>query len=194
MNSEDQAAGEKRVQEILIDPCLKLGMTKHSTLTKAAFEEMLKSLRQMLSYMTADNLIDLRDKVQANPAGPDRDRFPKSITILPWAHGFQEPVAGPSPLIRKVMTGDVGKEALANGWAPELLDYVKADRKWPKAYSQSLIKRSADNPMRRLEDIELRLSRNDHVTPEECAFRSLRRAAIQRCQDIADLAHTESAA
>ncbi len=192
MNSAEQKAGEKQVSEVLIVPLLLLGMTKHSTLTKAAFEAMLNELRQKLAYMSKDNLIQLRERIEAHPAGPEKDRFPKAITILPWARAIQPPSdVGPSPLIRKVMSSPLGREALAKGWAPELLAHVKAVREWPGNWTVTKIKESADRAIGRLGDIELRMSRSEDVGADDLRWRDERMAQIRRCQDIAEMALSE---
>ena len=57
MDAIEQAAGEKRVQDVLIAPLLALGLARPSMLRQAGFETMLEELRQMLAYLSADNLV-----------------------------------------------------------------------------------------------------------------------------------------
>jgi len=194
MEAIEQAEGEKRVQEVLIAPLLALGLAKPSMLRQAGFEVMLKELRQMLAYMSADNLVRLREEVQDRPGGKGGDRFPIALKILKWARAIQAPEAGPSPLMLEVFAHQLGRDALLNGWAPELLTYIRGDRKWPGAWSVTKIKENADDAMRRLEDIELRLSRCDEISKEDALWRDQRRAANQRCQDIADKTQARGAA
>lgn len=188
MDSAAQKAGEVRVQEKLIDPLIRLGLAKPSTLTVAQFSDMLCGLCQYLAYMTADNLSELVDKVSANPGGKDRDRFPIANKILPWARDIAEPDHGPSPLMLKVFAHRDGHEALDKGWAPELLAHIRAARKWPGAYALSQIRDGASGAVRRLEDIEMRLSRGDAVPKNDADWRNKRRVALRKCQDIADAA------
>lgn len=194
MDEKAQTEGEKRVEAVLIAPLLALGLAKPSTATNAAFENQKKELRQKLAYMSEAGLISLREWIEAHPGGKEKDRFPIPLKILPEAHRIQEPETGPSPLMLKVFGHAMGREAIEKGWAPELLKYLKAAREWPQAYSQTLIKRKADNPVRRLEDIELRMSRNDPISSEDEAFRNHRLAALRKCKDIADQARTGRAA
>lgn len=42
--------------------------------------------------------------------------------------------------------------------------------------------------MRRLPDIEMRMARGDEISKEDSDWRIQRRAAIQKCQNIADQA------
>jgi hypothetical protein len=192
MEAIEQAEGEKRVQETLIAPLMALGLARPSMLRQAAFEVMLKELRQMLAYMSADNLSRLREKVKDRPGGKDGDRFPIALKILKWAREIQQPEAGPSPLMLEVFANQLGRDALVKGWAPELLTYIRGDRKWPGAWSVTKIKESADSAMRRLVGIELRLSRSEEISKEDAQWRDQRRAAIRKCQDIADQAPTQA--
>lgn len=188
MDAVAQKSGEIRVQAELIDPLIRLGLAKPTTLTVARFNVMLVDLCQRLAYMNSDNLSELVDKISANPGGKDRDRFPISNTIMPWARDIAEPTHGPSPLMLKIFAHRDGQVALDKGWAPELLDYIRAARKWPGAYSLSQIEEIASAAVRRLEDVETRLLRRDEVSKEDANWRDRRRAALRKCQSIADMA------
>lgn len=193
MEAIEQAEGEKRVQEVMIAPLLALGLARPSLLTKAEFEVMLKTMRQMLAYMTAENLVRLREEIEARPGGKEGDRFPIALTIMKWARKKQEPKVGPSPLLLDVFASEMGKQALAKGWAPELLINIRGARRWPGPFTVSQIKTSADDAMRRLPDIEMRIARGDDISKEDAQWRDQRREAIQKCQDIADQAQARGA-
>lgn len=193
MDEKAQSEGEKRVDAVLIAPLLALGLAKPSTATKSDFEAQKKELRQKLAYMSDPGLVSLREWIEAHPGGKDKDRFPIPLKILPEAYRIQEPETGPSPLMLKVFGHPMGREAIEKGWAPELLKYLRASREWPQSYSQTLIKRDADNPVRRLEDIELRMSRNEPISSEDEAFRNRRLAALRKCQGIAEQARSGQA-
>ena len=188
MDVKEQALGEQRVQAMLIAPLEALGLTKPSTLTKAQYGVMLTELRQKLAYMTPGNLAVLRDWVEAHPGGKDKDRFPIGLKILNKAREIQPPVSGPSPLMLKVFGHQLGQEALAGGWAPELLRYLRGAREWPGRYTVSQIRREADEPVRRLADIEMRAGRGDRLSLEDETFRDKRQRALRECQGIADQA------
>ncbi|MBY6135051.1 hypothetical protein KUV61_04375 [Nocardioides marinus] len=193
MNGKEQAAGEKRVQELLIAPLEALGLTKPGTMRKEQFETMKKELRQMLAYMKPANLQLLCEWCEGHPGGKDRDRFPIALHILKEARRIEPPETGPSPLMLEVFGRSLGQEAIAKGWAPELLTWLKGNRAWPGNYTVSQIKAAADDPVRRLEDIEARMARGRAVTAEEVAFRDRRRVALQKCRDIADEARAQRA-
>lgn len=188
MNSEDQLAGEKRVRDILIDPLLRLGLSRPTTMKESLFQAMLRELELILAYMAAGNLLALGEWVQAHPGGPNGDRFPIAVKILPEARKLQSPDGGPSRLARNVFAHDLGREAIAQGWAPELLANINAVHKWPGAYTVSQIRAAARDAVRRLDDIDMRLARGDEISADDTAWRTRRRIAIQKCQDIADLA------
>ena len=184
MDAREQAEGERRVKAELIEPLQRLGLGKPSTLTRAQFDVMTGELCQMLAYMSAANLQALAEVVAANPGGKDRDRFPIANKILDWARQMQEPPGDGSPLQRAVFASALGRQALDELWAPELLRQLREDRKWPGPWLVSQVKQRADEARRRLVDIEARLARGDQVSQEEAQWRSQRRAALQRCQDI----------
>jgi len=194
MDEKQQAAGEARVQEMLITPLEALGLARPSTLTKAQFVVMLAELRQKLAYMTPGSLAVLRDWVEAHPGGRDKDRFPIGLKILNKARAIQPPESGPSPLMLKVFAHALGQEALAGGWAPELLRYLRGAREWPGRYTVSQIRNEADQPARRLADIEMRAGRGVQLSPEDEGFRARRVEALHKCRDIAEQARQGAAA
>ena len=190
MDAIEQAAGEKRVMSHLIVPLQRRGLARPSTLRQAQFEAMVDDLCKMLAYMSGINLQALAEVVAANPGGKGADRFPIANKILEWARQIQAPEEDASPLQRAVFAAPVGRAALDGLWAPELLALIKAERKWPGRWSVSQIKAQADDAVRRLRDVEMRLSRGDQLNQEDLQWRDRRRAAIQHCQDIAVMAQS----
>lgn len=190
MDEKAQSEGEARVQAVLIAPLLALGLSRPSKATIADFEVQKTELRQKLAYMDEQNLIELREWVEAHPGGKDGDRFPIPLKILKRAPLIREPETGPSPFILKVFgTHHLVPEALEKGWAPELLRQVTAERgNWPGDWTCSRLRAEGIEHARRLEDIELRMSRNEQIPPDDVAFRTKRRAALRKCHDIADQA------
>ena len=194
MDAKEQAAGEARVQDVLITPLEALGLARPSTLTKAQFAVMLSELRQKLAYMSPASLAVLRDWVEAHPGGKDKDRFPIGLKILNKAREIQPPESGPSPLMLKVFGHALGQEALAGGWAPELLRYLRGVREWPGPYTITQIRNEADGAVRRMADIAMRAGRGDHLSAEDTRFRARRSEALQKCREIADQAQRGAAA
>lgn len=196
MDEKAQSEGEKRVEVVLIAPLLALGLAKPSTATKADFAAQQKELRQKLAYMSESGLIELREWIEAHPGGKDKDRFPIPLKILRHAPQIEAPETGPSPFILKIFRDHhLATEALEKGWAPELLRQVTAERgKWPGNWTCSELRKEGVDYARRLEDIELRMSRSEQIPPDEVEFRNKRRAALRKCQDIADQARAGKAA
>lgn len=195
MEAIEQAAGEKRVQEVLIAPLEAMGLGKPSTILKPDWLRAKTVLGQKLAYMTEAGLVQLREWVEAHPGGKGRDRFPIPLHITKKAWSIEAPNVGPSPFIISIFRSQLGHDAIKAGWAPELLEHVRANRgDWPGAWSVTQIKNAADDAMRRLPDIELRLSRGEGISKEDADWRNQRRAALQKCQDIADQARSQGAA
>lgn len=186
MEAADQKTGERNVRERLIDPLLLRGLSKPGGLTKDAFDAMLEDLCQRLAYMEPLNLDALAEQVAANPAGKDRDRLPIANRILEWAGQIQPPSDDASPLMRAVFNHGLGRDAIAEGWAPELLAHLRRFRKWPGSYEISKLREEGSGKARRLADIEMRLARDGEVNRDEADFRQRRRMAVDRCRAISE--------
>lgn len=187
MDSAEQATGEKRVRNVLVEPLLRRGLAKPPSLTKAQFDDMVADLCARLAYMNDANLMALEEQVASNPGGKDRDRLPIANRILEWAAQIQPPGDDASPLIRAVFANQLGLDALAGGWAPELLAELRQTRRWPGAWSVKTVKDKAEGPVRQLRELEARLARGDILDPAEDQWRARRLALIAKCQRIADL-------
>lgn len=188
MDSAEQADGEKRVRRVLVEPLLRRGLAKPASLTKDMFEEMLEDLCAKLAYMTELNLGALEEEVAGLAGGKARDRFPIANVILESAGRIQPPVDDGSPLIRAVFAHRLGQDALAEGWAPELLAALRTNRKWPGPYVVRQIRDQAEAPVRHLRDIEARLARDGDLPERDRQWRDRRLAVVEKCQRIADAA------
>lgn len=189
MDSHEQASGEKRVRQVLVDPLIRRGLAKPSSLTKLQFEDMVSDLCSRLAYMSEANLMALEEQVASNPGGKDKDRMPIAQRILEWAALIQPPGDDASPLFRAVFASQLGLDALSAGWAPELLAQLrKPPRCWPNAWVVKTVKEAADPAVRQLRDIEARLARGAEINPSEEQWRARRLATIAKCQQIADMA------
>lgn len=187
MDSAEQAEGEKRVKRLLIEPLMRRGLAKPSSLTKPQFDEMVEDLCQRLAYMTEINLAALEEQVAAAPAGKDRDRMPIANVILEWAGQIQQPVDDGSPLIRAVFAAALGQDALTGGWAPELLAEVRKVRRWPGAFAVSQIKERSRDALRQMEEFDRILAREGELPSEKARWRSARLAMIDKCRQLAAL-------
>lgn len=193
MDDKEQKAGEKRVRDLLVVPLQRLGLGRPSGLTIPAFDAMCDEVCAKLAYMTDDGLAALVEVVASHPGGKARDRFPIAAILLQWAADIEPPSDSGSPLIRKVFGHDIGASAIREGWAPELLFWLKRNRQWPKQFVLSQIRDGASSEVRRMQDLDARLARGADLTPDDQSFRARRRASLDKCEALARMV-TENAA
>ena len=110
-----------RVRARLVGPLLRRGLAKPASLTNEAFATMCDDLCQRLAYMSMANLAALEEVAADQPSGKQADRFPIAQKLLKLAADIQPPDDSASPLIRAVFAAALGRDAIAGGWAPELL-------------------------------------------------------------------------
>lgn len=187
MDAKEQAAGEARVRRLLIDPLVRLGLAKPTKLTVAQFDAMIADLCGKLAYMTDLNLQALAEQAASMPAGKSQDQFPIAAKILQWAAAIQTPPDDASPLFRAVFAHALGKAALAEGWAPELLGYLRRSRVWPREYDLKQIRSNAEDARRQLMRQDEHVGRGGVLTEADWSFRNARRQAQDKCQRIAAL-------
>lgn len=187
MDSAAQAIGENRVDQLLIKSLQRRGLVKPTTLTKVQFEDMVKDLCARLAYMSEQSLMALEEQAAGNPGGKNRDRFPIANRILEWSAQIQPPGDEASPLIRAVFAAQLGQNALASGWAPELLLELKKSRRWPNTYTVSKIKGGAADSIRQMQRCDDVLAQGDALTPDDAGRHARRSAVIQKCRGIAQL-------
>ncbi|WP_172332646.1 hypothetical protein [Mangrovicoccus sp. HB161399] len=185
MERQEQEAGEKRVRTILIDPLVRRGLARPSTVTVVQFEAMQEDMCQRLAYMTEVNLAALADQVAANPGGKEKDRFPIANTILQWAADIQPPGDDASPLVRAIFAHGLGRGAVAEGWAPELLAEVKRRRQWPKPYGVAQIRDGGLQAARQMQVLDERLAQGRQLTAAEADWCGRRKAVLDRCAELA---------
>lgn len=188
MDAKEQAAGERRVRDLLIDPLKQRGLAKPGTLNKADFEQMLDGLCQRMAYLTDASLRALEEVCASNPGGAGKDRFPIANDILKWAAEIQPPGDDASPLIRAVFGHALGQEALDGGWGPELLEELRRNRRWPGSYAVSQVRQRAHEAVRRMDRLREELYRGAELSPDDGRWYDRRRAANEKCDQIARLA------
>ncbi|UWQ29904.1 hypothetical protein [Leisingera sp. M523] len=194
MNVKEQAAGEKRVQELLIEPLEALGLQRPGGMTVAAYDVMKKELRQRLAYMGELNLQALAHQAGNMPGGKSGDRFPIAAALLKWAGAIQPPPDDASPLMRAVFSNPLGQQAMEEGWAPELLRHIRKTPLWPKPYDLRHIREQAAEAHRRIAKLDERLARELPLSDEDRSFREGRKRAAEKCQRIAQIVAAEGAA
>ena len=187
MDSSEQAAGEVRVKEQLIDPLMRRGLAKPSTLTIKQFAEMIEDIAQRLAYMAAPNLAALEEIVAANPGGKDRDRLPISTVILSWAADIQPPGDTASPLMRAVFAAPVGLDAIRGGWSPELLGMIRRTRKWPNGFALTKLVENASGAVRDMKRLDERVASGADLPERDRQWRDHRLATLRKCEEIRDM-------
>lgn len=193
MEAKEQHEGEARVSEYLIQPLIRLGLVKPNGMTVAQFEEMQGELRGKLAYMSVLNLQALQEQVAGMGGGRNRDKFPIAANILKLAAQIQAPPDGASPLIRAVFGNPLGKAAMAEGFAPELLAYLRHNRTWPREYDVRQIRERADDATRRLTKMQEATARGFPASDADLKLQADRARAQAKCQSIADLVISEGA-
>ncbi|TFL16419.1 hypothetical protein [Jannaschia formosa] len=184
MDGKAQAEGEARVRRVLVEGLLRRGLAKPGSLTRDAFEAMLGDLCAKLAYMTDANLAALEEVAARNASGKDRDRFPIAQRILDMAADIQPPSDTGSPLMRAVFAHEIGRRAIAEGWAPELREMARKMRAWPGPFAQTQARQAADAAIRRMAELEAEDARGEELAPSDAAWMRDRRAQIARCAEI----------
>lgn len=191
MDSKAQAEGEARVKAMLVEPLLNSGLGKPGHLTKERFEAMLEEVCQKLAYMDAVSLAALAEEAPALAGGKARDRFPLATVLLPRGAEIKAPPDDGSPLMRAVFAHGLGQDALAQGWAPELLRWLRKNRRWPNAYVLTQLRQDAESAIRQLREFEGRLAREGELEVNAARWRDDRRALIARCEALAELGRAD---
>lgn len=170
MDSVEQAEGQKRVRQLLVEPLKRRGLVKPSAMTKDQFSDMLDDLCARLAYMSEANLGALEEEAATMASGKNKDRFPIAQHILDRAGRFQQPPDDASPLIRAVFAHAMGRDAITQGWAPELLREVRNTRRWPNAFVVSKCRENAEEAVRRVSRLIGYRDGGQGLTAEESAW------------------------
>lgn len=188
MDSAEQSNGEKRVQRVMIEPLVSRGLVRPSGVTRPVFDEMLKRLSQKLAYMSEQGLAALEEEIADRVLVGGKNRFPIANEIERWAAQIEAPTDTASPLIRNVFANEIGRVAIAEGWAPELLDQVKGIRRWPAGgvtgFVASKCREKADDHIRRLKRLDGLVSGGGELSPQDFQWRVSRQALNARCVEI----------
>ncbi|WP_417714214.1 hypothetical protein [Pseudophaeobacter arcticus] len=184
MGSADLKEAKKRVRVHLVEPLLRLGLRRPTGMTVKQFDEMTDELCGRLSYMTALNLDALAEQASVRPGGRDGSRFPIAAKILAWAAEIQRPEDSTSPLMIAVFSGEIGQEAMAEDWAPELLSHIRKYRTWPKAPDLAAIKGRADDARHRIAKAQELGGRGFALSAEDQRLKDMRGKAAEKCRRI----------
>lgn len=184
MDVSEQKAGEKRVRERLVGELEKRGLMRPSGMTVVQFDAMVADLCAKLAYMSELNLDALAEVAAGKAGGSSRDRFPIAQVILDAAAEIQAPAPSQSPLMRAVFADDLGRRAMAGGWAPELLGELRRSRRWPNIYLRGEIEKRGLQNVSRFRQFEEAEASGRTLRPSEVEFLAARRAALRRCEEL----------
>lgn len=184
MGSTDLKEAKQRVRLHLVEPLMRLGLRRPSGMTVAQFDEMVDELCGRLSYMTPLNLEALAEQAALRPGGKDGSRFPFASKILAWAAEIQRPEDSASPLMIAVFSGEIGREAMAEDWAPELLSHLRKHRLWPKKADIAAIKKRAEEARHQIAKSEERVRRGFALSSADQKLKDMRGTAAMKCQRI----------
>lgn len=150
MEGEALREGKARVREVLIDPLVNAGMTRHGKMTVEQEAAMIERIVSRLAYMGEDALAALREVVEAHARGRSRDAWPSELFILNSARRIEAPPATVSRLVRSMLQSASGDAAEAGGYLVELFRYLRRHGRPPtETYCHDLIRAQAEDNQRR---------------------------------------------
>ncbi|WP_229673223.1 hypothetical protein [Salipiger pallidus] len=175
------------MKRLLVEPLQQRGLVKPAGMTRVEFDAMLDSLCAKLAYFTEVNLMALEEAMAGMASGKARDRFPIAQRILEEAVKIQPPADDASPLIRAVFAHSLGHDAIAQGWAPELLFELRKVRLWPNSYLILQCRERAEPHVRRLAHLVDQRAAGRGLSGDDEAFIRKREAAMEKCRWISSL-------
>lgn len=143
MNGTSEEGGRARVQRVLIEPLVELGMVRPNRMTVAQFVDFGARLQNKLAYMSEANLCGLRAALIRLASGKTRDQWPKEVTILSYAHGIQQPPPRDNDYAVSVLRSAMGQRAYAEGYHVELLNTARRYGPPPSKYVLSKLQEEA---------------------------------------------------
>ncbi|WP_172332743.1 hypothetical protein [Mangrovicoccus sp. HB161399] len=152
---------------------------------------MVDEITLRLAYMSPEKLDALAEIIAANPMGPGRDRMPIPAAIVKIATRVEEPPEMASALLRGVLGSSVGARAIREGWAPELLNYLRERHSWVRsedAYAIGKLMEIAEPNIRRKNKLDSLILNRCAISEADERFLEGRQMAMERCQQIADMA------
>lgn len=183
MEGEELRAGKARVREELIKPLERLGMSRKPAVKVEDHGAFLDELQARLAYMTRDNLRALREVVEVNAHGKDRDRWPPAVFICNQARRLQAPPASESRLVRTYLQSGAGRAALSGGYVVELFLYLKKHGRPPTEFCVKRMREEAEEGARARARLE-RLVAVQAATESERAELDAYGALLARCEDL----------
>lgn len=128
--------GKAAVRLHLIERLNAAGLQRPRGMTAEAFAQMLGHLCELLSYMTADNLMTLAETLIEGAQG---GRWPAEFVVRDFANRLQRRPAAQSRLITSWLASVEGPKAVARGDLVELLRFLRRKNQPPSDWDMRQI-------------------------------------------------------
>lgn len=183
MDSEDLKTGRAAVRAYLIEPLNLLGLMRPKGTTIEAHKAQLSALQDRLAYLGRDNLIILKQAIEANPVGPNMDHWPAGVVILKWASEIQAPPNEEPPIVLSWLRSVEGPKAVDGGFVVELRGWLRRNKRPPGAYVCSQLQERAQTNRTRVQRIDYDMDRCE-ASEEDMAWRAGYQKAMAECLAI----------
>ena len=141
--------GREKVRALLIDPLQEEGMRRPARETVAQHNKNLTKLAGWLSYMTPENLIEMRRVVRDNAEGKRLDAWPSIVSVRNLAHRMQRPPLDEKHISYTWLASVEGPPARAGGYLVELYEWLKVHGKPPHLGLPKIRDEAYDNRRKR---------------------------------------------
>lgn len=151
-------SGRAQVRALLFEPLEAAGMVRPARMTLADYEAMKGRLVRAFAHMSDQSLRGLAEVVTRHAQGPNRDRWPKEVTLKSWAARIQPPPARRSDYVASLMTSAMGRTARAQGYHVELFLLARRLGPPPTRYDLGRLQEEAQENRRRREVVRHRIA------------------------------------
>jgi hypothetical protein len=111
MDEQALREGKERVREHLICWLGERGLKRRRAIPAEVHARHMDELVNLLAYLSADELMGLRDVVMRNAQGDLRNIWPDQVSVLNWAHALRRPPDRSSRLITTYLSSAAGVAA-----------------------------------------------------------------------------------
>ncbi|WP_157982297.1 hypothetical protein [Oceanicella sp. SM1341] len=149
--------GKAAVRRIVIDRLNAAGFQRPTGCAVEAHRAELERVVGRLAYLEPGELEVLAEALLEMGEGKGGDRWPREVRIANQARAIRQPPPGFSGKVVRFMRCEVGRQALAEGWAGPLLTYLQKRPGVPSGdYVVGQLREQARDQRRRVQVIEER--------------------------------------
>lgn len=185
MAKTEQKLGEARVREFFILPLERLGLGRPKGTLVAAFDGMKRELQARLWRVDEGGLHELCEWVIRHPEAK-ANRWPPAALILEAAKPFLPPPWPPSDRMVAIFNHRIGRDAISEGWAPELYRAFVGVTKFPNDFSADMARDDASGAMARMATLDNRVEKGVEMADGDRRWREHRLQVIEHCKRIRD--------